>query len=142
MPRFVFSLAAAVLVLAAVLPAGAGESPFAGTWRATYPMAGMQCVFDLVMTAKGTYHEIERCGTVVTSQSGTYRLFPNGVISRTVEDWTPKQRYIVGARVGSGHWEANAKPSGGMFAYRIVSANTMVWRDVNFGGIITFHRVR
>ncbi|HEX3464257.1 MAG TPA: hypothetical protein VHS78_09455 [Candidatus Elarobacter sp.] len=143
MPRTASALAAAVVVVLAALPlAGAAQDEFPGTWHATFPMAGMRCAFDLVMTANGTYHEIERCGTIATSQSGTYRIFPNGVISRSVEDWTPKQRYIVGAQVGTGHWETNAKPAGGTFRYRFTSPNAMVWRDVNFGGVITFHRVR
>jgi hypothetical protein len=140
MPRFASAFAVAVLATALVPVAGAAQDSFTGTWHATYPMAGLQCVFDLVMTGDGTYRELDRCGTVATSQSGTYRLFPNGVISRSVEDWTPKQRYIVGAQVGTGHWETNAKPSGGTFRYRFTSLNTMVWRDANFGGVIAFHR--
>ena len=142
MPRFASALAGAVLATALLPVAGAAQDRFGGTWHATYAMAGMLCAFDLVMTANATYHEIDRCGTVTTSQSGTYRLFPNGVISRSVEDWEPKQRYIVGVQPGTGHWETNAKPSGGTFRYRFTSPNAMVWRDANFGGIIEFHRVR
>ena len=142
MARLASALAATVFALAVLPVASAAQDSFPGTWRATYPMAGMRCVFDLVMTSTATYHEIERCGTLATSQSGTYRIFPDGVISRSVADWTPKERYIVGAQPGTGHWETNAKPSGGTFRYRFTSPNTMVWQDVSFGGVITFNRVR
>ncbi|HEY0394868.1 MAG TPA: hypothetical protein VGD01_10295 [Candidatus Elarobacter sp.] len=105
-------------------------------------MNGMRCTFDRVIGAHGMFGEIERCGSLVTSQRGTYRVFPNNVVSFNVEDWNPKQRYIVGVQPGTGHYEPNAKPPGGTFRYTFLSPSAMVWRDVNFGGTITYHRVR
>ncbi len=131
-----------VAALFAVPAAGAAQGTLAGTWRGFVPVNGMQCRFDTVMTPTGTYTETVRCGPYATGQSGTYCVFPNGVLSRTVTDWTPKSRYVVGAQVGSGHYETNAKPPGGTFRYTFTSPDTMVWRDVNFGGTITYRRVR
>ncbi len=140
-PKNIFTFLAA-LALCAVPLASAAQDPFAGSWRAAYPINGMSCQFDLVMTTTGTYNEIDRCGTYVTGQSGTYRVFPNHIVGRSVTDWMPKSHYVVGAAVGTGHYEPSAKPPGGMYRYTFTTANTMVWRDVNAGGTVTFHRVR
>ncbi|HEV3087827.1 MAG TPA: hypothetical protein VGX96_11430 [Candidatus Elarobacter sp.] len=134
--------AAVAATLFAVPAASAAQNSLSGVWRGFVQMNGMQCRFDLVMTPSGTYTETDRCGPYATGQSGTYRVFPNGTLSREVTDWMPKSRYIVGAQVGTGHYEPNAKPPGGTFRYTFTSPNTMIWRDVNFGGSITFHRVR
>jgi hypothetical protein len=136
------ALGFALLTLAVVPLAAAGQDSFAGVWRGSVTMNGMACTFDRVMTSSGTYSEIERCGSMVTGQRGTYKVFPNHIIGFTVIDWTPKQRYVVDAAPGTGHYEPNAQPPGGMFHYTFTSPNTMVWRDVNFGGTVVFHRVR
>jgi hypothetical protein len=94
------------------------------------------------MTLTGTYSETARCGPYATGQSGTYRVFPNRILSRTATDFFPKTRYVVGAQVGTGHTEPNATPPGGTFRYTFTTPNTMIWRDVNFGGTITYRRVR
>jgi hypothetical protein len=134
----VIAVVAALFALAG--PSGAQDS-FAGSWSGPVAVNGMSCRIDLVMTA-GTYNQLARCGTYVTGQSGAYRVFPNRTISLTVTNWTPKSRYIVGAQAGTGHYEANAKPPGGTYRYVFTNANTMVWRDANFGGTITYRRVR
>jgi hypothetical protein len=140
--RNALPLAALVAALFAVPAPADAQGPFAGTWRGFVPVNGMQCRFDLVMTPTGTYSETARCGPYVTGQTGTYRVFPNGILSRTVTDWTPRTRYIVDAQPGTGHTEYNAKPPGGTFRYTFTTPNAMVWRDVNFGGTITYRRVR
>jgi hypothetical protein len=111
-----------------------------GAWRATFVFNGQTCVFNLVNTAGQRYSETLRCGTMMTSQSGTY-VFANSVLVRTVADWEPKQRYVIDNGY-SGHYEPNAKPPGGSFRVSFTSSNTMVWKDVNFGGIITYKRVQ
>ena len=122
--------------------ASAAQDPLAGSWRAFYPVNGMNCQFDLVMTPTGKYYELAHCGPYATSQSGTYRTFPNNVIGRTVLDWTPRSHYIVGAAVGTGHTELTAKPPGGTYRYTFTTPNTMVWRDMNQGGSLTYRRLR
>lgn len=129
-------------MLAALPLAAAAQNSLIGTWHGAVALNGMRCTFDRVIGADGTYGEIERCGSMVTSQRGTYRVFPNNVVGFEVTDWNPRQRYIVGAQPGTGHYETNAKPPGGMFRYTFLSPSTMVWKDMNFGGTITYHRAR
>lgn len=140
MPRL--SLFCAVVAIACVLPSPAAAQSLAGTWHATAQVNGMACVFDRVMTTTGTYSEIERCGPYATGQSGRYTVFPNHTVSFTVTNFTPKQRYVVGAVPGTGHYEQNATPPGGTFQYRFTAPDTLVFRDVNFGGTLTYRRAR
>jgi hypothetical protein len=135
--RFLIALAVSALPAAA-----AAQMPIAGTWRAVAPVNGIRCTFDRVIVPTGTYSELEQCGPYKTAQSGTYTVFPNHTVSFVVTDWTPRQRYIVDAVPGTGHYETNARPPGGTFHVAFTSPDTMVWRDLNFGGTITFRRVR
>ena len=137
--RSLVAIAVVAALLGAAAPCGA-QSPFAGSWTGTVTLNAIRCRFDLVMTADH-YNEVARCGPYATGQSGTYRVFPNGTISRTVTDWTPKSRYLVDAQPGTGHYEQNAKPPGGTFRYTFTNADTMVWRDATYGGTITYRRV-
>lgn len=111
-----------------------------GTWKAFVAPNGQRCVFTLVNTPGQHYSETLKCGTMMTRQSGTY-VFSNGTLVRNVTDWDPKQRYVLdnGYR---GHYEPNAKPPGGTFNVTFTSPNTMVWKDVNFGGTLTYNRVQ
>ena len=136
------ALTFAVLLAAAGTAPVAAQNGLAGSWRGTVVVNGMRCTFDRVIVQNGNYSEIERCGPYATGQSGTYHVFANHTISFIVADWTPKQRYVVGAYPGMGHYEDNARPPGGTFQYSFTSPNTMVWRDVNFGGTIVYRRVR
>jgi hypothetical protein len=141
MSRLLAIVAASLSLCMTPLP-GAAQETLAGSWHGSVTVNGMACTFDRVMTPTGTYSEIERCGSLVTGQRGTYKVFPNHVIGFSVSDWMPKQRYVVDAVPGSGHYEPNAQPPGGTFRYTFTSPDTMVWRDVNFGGTIVYHRVR
>lgn len=134
-------VAAFVAALLAAPAASFAQDPFAVTWRGFVAVNGMQCRFDLVMTPTRTYSETARCGSLATGQRGTYRVFPNRTISRTVTDFFPRTRYVVDAQPGTGHTETNATPPGGTFHYTFTTPNTMVWRDVNFGGTIIYRRV-
>jgi hypothetical protein len=121
-------------------PIAAGATSLVGTWHGLITLNGQHCSIDVVMTADGRYAQTARCGTVMTQQAGTYKVFPNNELGFTVMDWSPKQRYVVGSAVGSGHLETNARPPGGMFKYTVRGPSSMVWRDVNFGGSITMVR--
>jgi hypothetical protein len=141
MLRIAVGLVVAVLVSGALPDAAAAQGTFAGTWHGVAAVNGMSCSFDRVITPAGTYSEIERCGSLATSQSGIYKVFPNQTIAFAVTDWTPKQRYVLTSGY-SGHYEANAKPAGGTFRYTFTNPNTLVFRDVNLGGTLTYRRVR
>ena len=134
-------LAAAVaLVLAVARPLAAAPNPFDGSWQAALVVNGTRCGVQLVMATGQRYSETIRCGGYMTYQAGTY-TFANGTIFRTVRDWQPRQRYVLDSGYG-GHYEPNAKPPGGSFRVAFPSPSTMVWRDTNFGGAITYQRVR
>lgn len=135
-------LRAAVMSLALVaLPAAAqAAGSFTGTWHGSMRLNGQACTIQVSLSRNGSYLQTARCGTLMTQQSGSYRIFPNNEIGFTVVDWSPKQRYVVGPQVGSGYFVPNAKPPGGMFKITVTGANSMVWKDVDFGGAITMIR--
>jgi hypothetical protein len=125
----------------AALPAAAtAASPFAGTWQGGVTMNGIPCTFRLVITGTA-YSQLARCGTAATSQSGPFRVFANHTLTLGVTDWSPRRRYVADTGY-TGHYETNAQPPGGTYAYAFGNANTMTWRDVHYGGVITFHRVQ
>jgi hypothetical protein len=130
----------ALLIALAVVPLTAAAASLVGSWQGVFTLNGQRCTISVVMNTNASYVETLRCGTLMTQQSGTYKVFPNGEVGFNVVDWSPKQQYVVGAQVGSGHYEALAKPPGGLFKYSFSGPNTMVWRDVNFGGTITLQR--
>ena len=131
-------LGAVLTLTVSPLAAGAANA-FPGTWRGMASVNGMSCTITVAMTAHATYSQIAQCGGYATGQSGPYRVFPNGTITLDVTDWTPRRRLIHGAY--GDHFETNAQPAGGSYAYTFKSPNTMVWRDIHYNGVITFHRV-
>lgn len=131
----------AVMSLALVaLPVAVSAGSFTGTWHGALRLNGQSCTIQVVLAPNGSYVQTARCGTVTTEQSGSYKIFPDNEIGFTVVDWEPKTRYVVGSQVGSGHVERNAKPPGGMFKITVTGPNSMVWKDVDYGGAITMIR--
>ena len=139
MPRFIFASLVLALVLSALPRESRAAGQFAGTWRALATTSGMQCRFDLVMTTSGEYIENAHCGPYATSQRGIYRVFSNGTLSRSVTNWSPAQALVVDAN-GS-HLQPTTRPPGGSYRYTFTNANTMVWRDLLMGGVLTWRRV-
>jgi len=129
---------AAMLVCALAAPVLAAQSTFDGTWYSALVVNGQRCTIKLIMSPGRRYNEAIRCGGYMTWQSGNY-VFANGTLVRSVVDWEPKQRYVLDTGY-SGHYEANAKPPGGSFRVAFTSPDTMVWRDVQFGGSLTYQR--
>ena len=136
MARLCFTAVILVCLLAG--PLLAAQSTFDGTWNSGLVINGQRCIIKLIMSPGQRYGETIRCGGYMTWQSGTY-VFANGTLVRTVVDWQPKQRYVLDNGY-SGHYDANAKPPGGSFRVTLTSPNTMVWRDLQFGGSLTYQR--
>jgi len=141
LPASFNQIRAMVVALSVVLatPLVVAQKKLDGTWDAALVANGQRCAVELVMHAGQQYGELVRCGNLMIRQSGTYNLGRNGSLIRNVVDWDPKQRYVMDNGY-SGHYETNAKPPGGSYQVTFTSANTMVWKDVNFGGTITFRR--
>jgi hypothetical protein len=150
MKKINLQVCGSLLALALAAPAVVhAQNTFDGTWQAGFVLNNQQCSLNLVMNA-GRYSEQARCGSLMTLQSGVY-TFSGNLLVRTVHDFEPKRRYVVDGRrledprynnVPAGHWEDNATPPGGTYQVSFTSPNTMTWHDVNFGGNVTFHRVR
>ncbi len=136
MARIYFT--AAMLVCFLTGPLLAAQPAFDGTWNSALVVNGQPCAIKLIMSTGQRYSEAVKCGSIMVWQSGTY-VFANGTLVRSVVDWQPKQRYVLDSGY-SGHYEANAKPPGGSFRVTFTSPNTMVWRDVQFGGTATYQR--
>jgi hypothetical protein len=75
----------------------------------------------------------------MTRQSGTYVL-RGDLLVRSVQDWAPRQEWVVGACVGCGYWQATEKPPGGSYRVDFIDANTATMHDLNLGGTVTMHR--
>jgi len=121
-------------------PLALAQNKFDGSWKAAFILGGQRCSLNLVMGPGDRYSELARCGTLMTRQAGTY-VFSNGVLIRNVIDWDPKQRYVLDNGY-SGHWEPNAKPPGGSYNVKFISPDAMIWQDINFGGTVTFRRLK
>ncbi len=149
-------VAGALLALALTAPIVASAQTLDGTWMASPTVGDLSCTMQTIMNS-GNYSELLKCGPYQTWQAGTYVL-SGGALVRNVNDFEPKWRWVVdggplvpynnygryreyqgGPR---GHWERNATPPGGSFQVTFTSPNTMVWRDVNFHGVVTFQRAR
>lgn len=126
------------LVLLFSAPVAKAQNKLDGVWNAALFLRGQRCRFNLVNSSGQRYTETLRCGSMMTSQSGTYVL-DNGTLVRTVVDWEPKRRYVLDNGY-SGHYEDNAKPPGGSFKVNFISRDTTVWRDVQSGGTLTYRR--
>jgi len=132
-------VAGSLFVVAAQVAGAQSKSNFNGTWKAPVAVNGMSCTFTLVMSAGQHYSEMLQCGTMATSQSGTY-VFSNGKLVRTVTDWAPKTQYVKTAT--GGFYQKTARPPGGTFHVTFPSADSMVWVDANLGGSLTYNRVK
>jgi|GEM_PF-1526706 len=146
MTRIGLRVVALSFALAAPFVAHAAQNPFDGKWEAGFTVNSWRCTANLVMGPGQRYSELIKCrppvgDTQTTWQSGTYVLSKDGLIVRNVIDWEPKQRFVLDSGY-SGHWEPNAKPPGGSYRVNFTSPNMMVWRDVKFGGALTYRRLQ
>jgi hypothetical protein len=137
------------LALALAVPAVMSAQTLDGKWESVNYVSGQQVRIELVMLAGQRYSETVVSGPYRTLQSGTY-VFNGNVLMRSVQDFAPRKQWIVdvvadpysptGNRLG-GHWQDLTTPPGGRFQVTITSADTMFWKDLDFGGSITFHRI-
>ncbi len=124
---FVF---AAVLIGTTTRPARAGN-PFLGVWQGGTMMdtdlGKVPIQIRLTFLSDGTYWQETgtqpRAGTM---QGGHYKILPKSMLHLSVEKWAPK----------------GPRPPGSLFHYQFLDANTLFVKDANFGGTVTFKRIK
>jgi hypothetical protein len=148
----------AVLVLgptvaAAQLSGGAIGQPLnnsnslAGQWRGVY----QRITITIVIQPNGQYTQTAQSGTLMTQQSGPYRLVASNTIIFSVTNWAPRTQKIYHpyppARDGTpsaGGYYTNqnvAKPPGATDTYVFNGQNTVTLTDQVMHGSITLNRV-
>jgi len=148
----------AVLVLgptvaAAQLSGGAIGQPLnnsnslAGQWRGVY----QRITITIVIQPNGQYTQTTQSGTLMTQQSGPYKLVDPNTIIFSVTNWAPRTQKIYHpyppARDGtpsSGGYYTNqvvAKPPGATDSYVFNGQNTVTLTDQVMHGSITLNRV-
>jgi len=136
----------AVLVLGATA-AAAQQNNFVGQWRGVY----QRITFTIVIEPNGQYSQLTQKGTLMTQQSGPYKLVAPNTIIFSVTNWAPRTQKIYHpyppARDGtpsSGGYYTNqvvAKPPGATDSYVFNGPNTVTLTDQVMHGSITLNRV-
>lgn len=140
--KTIITIIAAASLLAVMLTAGdvaAAGNSIVGTWNSTFAANGMACSVQSIYESDHTYSELLHCGNLMTHQSGTY-VMSGDLLVRTVEDWAPKQQWVVGSCVGCGYWQTMDKPPGGSYRVNFISGSKATLHDVNLGGTLTIYR--
>lgn len=96
---------------------------FVGTWRATIVVNGRYAYDSLVLEGDGNVNELLRAGTLMTEQTGEWRIV-HGLLYLNVEDWQPK----VASRQDC------------LDRVQWLSANAIRCQDVNLGGYVIYRR--
>jgi hypothetical protein len=134
------------LVLPAVLALGATaaraqQNPFVGTWRGV----SNGITLTVVIEANGQYSQIAQSRTLMTQQSGPWRLVAPNTIIFSVTNWQPKTMPVyhpTGTVGGYYTQEPMAKPPDVMDAYVFNGPNSMTLTDQVYHVSITMTRVQ
>jgi hypothetical protein len=130
----------AVLVLAATA-AAAQQNIFVGTWRGV--SSGI--TLTVVIEANGQYSQIAQSRTLMTQQSGPWKLVASDTIVFSVTDWQPKTMPVyhpTGTVGGYYTQEPMAKPPAVMDSYVFNGPNTVTLTDQVMHVSITMTRVQ
>lgn len=133
MKPILFFVSLLVLLLSAAQPASAHS--FVGTWRGAVFVRGMPFTSSLVLEGDGRFNELDRSGTLMTEQTGTWQVV-QGMLHLTVLDWEPKEQCLPTTGC-----VAVLRPPGSLYRVQWLSANEIRCQDVNLGGYITYQRV-
>ncbi len=129
----------AILVLGATA-ARAQQNDFVGQWRGI--ASGM--TITLVVQPDGRFTMTEQSGTLMTQQSGPYKLVAPNTIVFTVAEWQPSTMPVyhpTGTVGGYYTQEPMAKPPDGLYSYVFNGPNTVVLTDQVMHGTITMNRL-
>jgi len=129
----------AVLVLGATA-AAAQQNSLVGQWRGVYN----GITLTIVIQPNGLYTQTAQSGTLMTQQSGPYKLVAPNTIIFSVTNWAPRTQQIyhpTGTVGGYYTNEPTAKPPGATDSYVFNGQNTVTLTDQMMHGSITLTRV-
>ena len=129
----------AVLVLGATA-AAAQQNSLIGKWRGFYN----GITITVVIEPTGQYTQTAQSGTLMTLQSGPYKLIAPNTIIFYVTNWQPRTMPVyhpTGTVGGSYTQEPMAKPPDVTNTYVFKAANTVVFTEPATHGSITMTRV-
>jgi hypothetical protein len=111
-----------------------------GQWRGVY----QGITFTIVIQPNGQYTQTAQSGTLMTQQSGPYKLAAPNTIIFSVTNWQPKTQQIyhpTGTVGGYYTTQRTGKPPGATDSYVFKGANTVILTDQVMHGSITLTRV-
>jgi len=136
--RCAIFLSAILMVGAAT--AGAQQNSLVGQWRGVY----QGVTLTIVIQPNGQYNQLAQSGTLMTQQSGPYKLFAPNTIVFSVTNWQPRTQKIYHAAGTAGGYyttQVVAKPPGATDTFVFNGPNTIVLTDQMTHGAITMTRV-
>jgi hypothetical protein len=136
--RFRFILPVILALGAVVTPAQ--QNSLAGQWRG----ANQGITITIVIQPNGQYSQLAQSGTMMTQQSGPYKLVAPNTIEFSVTNWAPKTQQIYHATGTVGGYyttQVVTKPPGATDTYVFNGPNTMTLTDQMTHGSITMTRV-
>ena len=134
--KFVLPVILALIMLAA----HAQQNSLVGQWRGVF----RGITLTIVIQPNGQYSQLAQSGTMMTQQSGPYKLVVPNTIIFSVTNWAPKTQQIyhpTGTVGGYYTTEVVAKPPGATDKYVFNGPNTIILTDQMAGGSITLTRV-
>lgn len=129
----------AILALStAAVPAQ--QSSLVGQWRGVF----RGITLTIVIQPNGQYSQLAQSGTMMTQQSGPYKLVSPNTIIFSVTNWAPRTQQIyhpTGTVGGYYTTELTAQPPGATDTYVFNGPNTITLTDQMTHGSITMTRV-
>lgn len=133
-------------VLPAILALGAVAAPaqpdsLVGQWRGVY----QGITITIVIQPNGQYSQLAQAATMMTQQSGPYKLVAPNTSVFSVTNWAPKTQQIyhaIGTAGGYYMTQPAGKPPGSSDTYVFNGPYTMTLSDQTMHGSITLTRVR
>ena len=128
-----------ILALGAVA-ASAQQASLVGQWRGVY----QGITITIAIQPNGQYTQTTQSGTLMTQQSGPYKLIAPNTIVFSVVNWEPKTMPVYHPTGTVGGYYTNepaSKPPGATDSYVFNGPNTMTLTDQVMHGSITMNRV-
>jgi hypothetical protein len=133
-------LVSSVLALSSIVATAQGNM-LVGQWRGTF----QSITLTIVIQPNGQYIQTAQKGTMMTQQSGPYKLVAPDTIIFSVSEWAPKtqQIYHPTGTVGGYYTPQNTpKPPGATDTYVFSGPNTVVLTDQTTHGAIKMVRTQ